>query len=110
MVDVVRDGIRAGLGVLTGMRGSARAGSKARLQLTLTISMLTTSAPQRPCPHVDLRVGGGGRWESAAATGRGEARAGAAGSGGTAGGMVVHGGAGGAATVRDQAHTKRESN
>ena len=46
----------------------------------------------------------GGRWELAAATGRGEARAGAAGSVGTAGGLVVHGGAGGAATVRDQAH------
>ena len=52
----------------------------------------------------------GGRWELAAATGRGEARAGAAGSVGTPGGLVVHGGAGGAATVRDQAHTKRESN
>ena len=42
MVDVVRDGIRARLGVLTGMQGSARAGSKARLQLTLTISMLSS--------------------------------------------------------------------
>ena len=31
----------------------------------------------------------GGRWEFAAATGRGEARAGAAGSVGTAGGLVV---------------------
>ena len=44
----------------------------------------------------------GGRWEFATATGRGEARAGAAGSVGTAGGLVVHGGAGVAATVRDQ--------
>ena len=45
----------------------------------------------------------GGRWELAAATGRGEAQAGATGSVGTAGGLVVHGGAGGAATVRDPA-------
>ena len=52
MVDVVRDGIGAGLGVLAGMRGSARAGFKARLQLTLTISMLTTSAARTARPHV----------------------------------------------------------
>ena len=60
MVDVVRDGIRAGLGVLTGMQGSARAGSKARLQLTLTTSTLTRSAARRSRAHVDLRVGS--RW------------------------------------------------
>ena len=98
MVDVVRDGIRAGLGVLTGMRGSARAGSKARLQLTLTISMLS-SCSNSTSSCLICGWAAGGRWELAAATGRGEAQAGAAGSVGTPGGLVVHGGGGGAATV-----------
>ena len=44
-----------------------------------------------------------GRWELATATGRGEARAGAAGSVGTVNEVEVHGGAGGAATMQHQA-------
>ena len=104
-LDVVRDGIRAGLGVLTGMRGSARAGSKARLQLTLTTSTLTRSAARRSRPHVDLwarRQVGAGSWPLPPAEGR-HGRARRAAWVGTAGGLVVHGGAGGAATARDQA-------
>ena len=95
---------RAGQGMQAGMQGWARASFGARSQPTLTTSTFTTSAAGRACPHVYLRRVAGGRWELAAAPGRGEARAGAAGSVDTAGGLVVHGGAGGAATVRDQAH------
>ena len=102
-MDVVRDGIRVGQGMKRGMHGKVLAGFGARLQLTLTTSTLTASARRRACLTSICMWAAGGRWELAAATGRGEAQAGATGSVGTAGGLVVHGGAGGAATVRDQA-------
>ena len=103
-MDVARDGIRVGQGMKRGMHGKVLAGFGARLQLTLTTSTLTASARRRACLTSICMWAAGGRWELAAATGRGEAQAGATGSVGTAGGLVVHGGAGGAATVRDQAH------
>ena len=52
-MDVVRDGIRIGQGVLAGMRWSVRAGFGARLQLTVDHHHAHGSAR----PHVDL-------WES----------------------------------------------
>ena len=103
-MDVARDGIRVGQGMKRGMHGKVLAGFGARLQLTLTTSTLTASVRRRACLTSICMWAAGGRWELAAATGRGEAQAGATGSVGTAGGLVVHGGAGGAATVRDQAH------
>ena len=93
-MDVVRDGIRIGQGVLAGMRWSVRAGFGARLQLTVDhhhAHGVSTSS------HVDLEVGsvggarklgrcsrqrrgtggrggqrGHGRWGSACTGGRGE--------------------------------------
>ena len=80
----MRDGIRAGLGMLASMRGSARAGIWGKDTAHLDhhhahgISC-SNSASSHRSPGPGQEVGG----ELAAAPGRGEARAGAAGSVGT---------------------------
>ena len=95
---------RDGQGMQAGMRGKVSAKFGARLQLPWPLSrsrhqLLDQDVLTSICGRAE-----GGRWELASATGIGAARPGAAGSVGSAGGLVVHGGAGGAATVRDQAH------